>query len=242
MSADLAVRPEPASLPERNEHAEPARGGSLGQPAGFALAAGLTGAALGWAWSVLSGADMGLWLTARATGMLSYLLLTAVTVMGLLLAHPGRSGWSRFGRTALSTATRLRVHVALTVFALVFLVLHIVVLALDPWAEVGWAGALLPFGSEYRPLAVTLGLLSLWAGLISGVTAGLAGRTGWRIWRPLHRVAALAWILAWLHGVFAGSDSGTWMPMYVVTGVGVLALAAWRYSSAAPRPLTGGSR
>lgn len=237
MSADIGVRPESASPPDATEGAQTARAGSAGQVAGLALAAGLTGGALGWAWSVLSGADMGLWVTARATGMLSYLLLTAVTAMGLALAHPRRSAWSRP-----SPATRLRVHVGLTVFALVFLVLHIVVLALDPWAEVGWSGALLPFGSEYRPLAVTLGLLSLWAGLISGLTASLASRTGWRIWRPLHRFAALAWILAWLHGVLAGSDAGAWMPKYVVTGVAIVALAAWRYSSSAPRPLTGGSR
>lgn len=204
---------------------------------GVGVSAAATGAAVGLAWSTLTGDSMGLWLTARVTGLVSYLLLTAVTLMGLALAHPARSRW-----TWPSPASRLRVHAALTVFTLALIAIHIVVLVLDPWAQVGWAGALLPFGSDYRPLAVTLGLLSLWAGLIAGASAALAGRTGWRLWRPLHRVAAATWVLAWLHGVLAGSDTAAWLPLYAATGLAVMATAVWRYTSRSARPTTEVSR
>ncbi|MDP4906046.1 MAG: hypothetical protein NWR17_02120 [Candidatus Nanopelagicales bacterium] len=193
------------------------------------LAAGITGALLGIAWSAMTGVDMGMWVLARASGLVAYLLLTAVTVLGLILARPPRTG-----ARLLAIAQRLRLHVLLAIFALVFIIVHAVVLAIDPWAEVGWAGVLLPFGSTYRPLAVTLGLLATWSALISGATASLAGRGLGRLWLPLHRVAAAGWLLAWLHGVLAGSDTGAWLWMYAVTGVLVLVLAVRRMTAPAP--------
>ena len=214
----------------RDDATEPSVGRGVALGAAFGLSAGLTGALLGYAWMTVTGADMGLWVIARASGLVSYLLLTAVTVMGLLLSSPPRSA-----ARLVSTAQRLRIHVVLAIFALVFVVLHVVVLAIDPWAEVGWWGALVPFGSAYRPLPVTLGLLALWSGVISGMTAGLAGRGLGRVWLPLHRLAAAGWVLAWLHGVLAGSDTGAWMWMYVASGALVLAPVLRRVVARSPR-------
>jgi predicted ferric reductase len=218
----------PADL--RDDRVDPGLGRGIVVGAALGLSAGLTGALVGYAWMTATGADMGLWVVARASGLISYLLLTAVAIAGLVLASPPKSA-ARF----IGVAQRLRIHVLLAIFALVFIVLHIVVLAIDPWAEVGWWGALVPFGSAYRPLPVTLGLLALWSGLISGVTAGLAGRGLGRMWLPLHRLAAAGWVLAWLHGVLAGSDTPAWMWMYVVTGVAVLALVLRRVMMRTPK-------
>jgi len=60
----------------------------------------------------------------RAAGITSYLLLVGLVLFGLVLSHPARARWRRP-----SSATRIRVHVSLSVFTLVFTVLHIVVLA-----------------------------------------------------------------------------------------------------------------
>lgn len=214
----------------RGDAVEPSVGRGVALGAALGVSAGITGALLGYAWMTATGADMGLWVIARASGLVSYLLLTAVTIMGLLLASPPRAA-ARF----LGAAQRLRIHVLLAIFALVFVVLHVVVLAVDPWAEVGWWGALVPFGSAYRPLPVTLGLLALWSGVISGMTAGLAGRGLGRMWLPLHRLAAAGWVLAWLHGVLAGSDTGAWMWMYGVTGAVVLVLVIRRVMARSPK-------
>ena len=220
----------PADLLTNDEEITLSVGRGVAMGAALGVSAGVTGALLGYAWMTATGADMGLWVIARASGLISYLLLTAVTIAGLLLACPPRSA-ARF----LGAAQRLRVHVLLALFALVFVVLHVVVLAIDPWAEVGWWGALVPFGSAYRPLPVTLGLLALWSGLVSGVTAGLAGRGLGRVWLPLHRLAAAGWVLAWLHGVLAGSDTPAWMWMYAVTGGLVLILVVRRVMVRTPK-------
>lgn len=219
-----------ADVRTTDEEVTPSVGRGVAVGAALGVSAGITGALLGYAWMTVTGTDMGLWVIARASGLISYLLLTAVTIFGLLLACPPKSA-----ARILGVAQRLRLHVLLAIFALVFVVLHVVVLAIDPWAEVGWWGALVPFGSAYRPLPVTLGLLAFWSGLISGVTAGLAGRGLGRAWLPLHRLAAAGWVLAWLHGVLAGSDTGAWMWMYAVTGGIVIALVVRRVMARSPK-------
>jgi predicted ferric reductase len=188
------------------------------------LSAVVTSALIGLAVSSIATDRMAPWILGRAAGITSYLLLASVVILGLLLSHPRRAQWSRP-----SSATRIRIHVSLSVFTLVFVVLHIVVLATDKYAGVGWWGSFVPMGSSYRPVAVTLGVIGLYAGLAAGLTAALAGRVSHRVWWPLHKVAIVSLILVWLHGVLAGIDAPTLMGMYVLTGAAVLLLAISRY-------------
>ena len=170
------------------------------------------------------------WIVGRASGLAAYGLLLTVVVMGLLLAHPWRTRWSRPGR-----ATRIRLHAGLATFTLAFTVLHVVVLATDSYAGVGWRGALLPLGASYRPVPVTLGVIGLYAGLLAGVTAALAGRVPARLWWPLHKVSVSTLVLVWLHGLSAGSDSVGLRLGYAATGLAVAALAMSRYLARTPR-------
>ncbi|HET8559663.1 MAG TPA: hypothetical protein VFL69_04015 [Marmoricola sp.] len=164
------------------------------------------------------------WTLARASGITTYALLTVLVCVGLLLAHP-----TVRHRRAGDLATRIRLHELLAVFTLAFLVLHVAALVADPWAHVGWAGALLPMASHYRPVPVALGVLAVWSGLLTGLTAALAGRWLGAFWWPVHRVALLAFVLAWAHGLWSGSDSGALLGMYLASGAAVLALALSRY-------------
>src|SRR6476661_4262087 len=149
----------------------------------------------------LRGNEAAPWMLARASGFTSYLLMMSLVLVGLLLAHPGATRLRGLNR-----ATRLRIHIALATFTLAFTTLHVVVLALDPFAGLGWRGALLPMAAGYRPVAVTLGVLAVWSALLSGLTAALAGRLTLRIWWPIHKVAVVAFGLAWAHGLLAGTD------------------------------------
>lgn len=200
-------------------------GGALAVLAG-AAAITMAGLALR---DVLAGTSKVPWVLARASGLTSYVLLVALVTMGLVLAHP----WARRLRRP-TAATRLRLHVALATFTLAFTAAHVVVLATDPWAQVGWRGALLPMASEYRPVPVALGVLAAWAGLIVGVTARLAGSLAARLWWPVHKVASGVLVLVWAHSVLAGSDTRVLRWFYVATGVAVLAVAVTRYSARAP--------
>ncbi len=177
----------------------------------------------------MHGQPMAPWLLARASGFTSYLLMMLLVAFGLLMSHPGSV---RLRRP--QPLTRLRIHVALAGFTLAFTVLHIVVLATDPWAKVGWRGALLPMAAQYRPIPVTLGVVAVWSALLAGVTAALAGRMAGRIWWPIHKLAALAFVLVWAHGFLAGSDTPAMVPFYLATGGSLLVLAVSRYAARTP--------
>jgi hypothetical protein len=200
------------------------------RPAGFAAAgaisAGVTGVLVGTAAGSLSGNRMAPWIVGRAAGLSAYALLVALVLLGLVLSHPWRSRWRRP-----SSATRIRVHVVLAVLVLALTVLHVVVLATDRFAGVGWWGAVLPMRASYRPVPVTLGVVGAWAGLLAGVTAALAGHLPARAWWPIHKVAAGSLVLAWLHGVLAGGDTYALRWIYVGTGLVVVLVALSRYAA-----------
>jgi hypothetical protein len=201
----------------------------LGAVLAVIAGAAAVGFALWTATAAVNGSSPVAWVFARASGVTSYVLLVALVTTGLLQAHP----WSR-GIRRPSARTRLSLHVSLATFTLVFTVLHVVVLATDPWAHVGWRGAVLPMASAYRPVPVTLGVIALWSGLVTGVTARLAGSVAARIWWPVHKVAAAALVLVWGHSVLAGTDVVGLRGFYLATGFAVLGLALTRYTARTP--------
>lgn len=172
-------------------------------------------------------ASMPKWILARSSGIISYLLLWVTTVFGILVSHPDspRWGWMQL-------ATRLRLHVGFSVFAIAFTLLHIVVLATDDYAKVGWAGAFLPFASEYRPVPVTLGVIAFWGMVISALTAALSNtRFFGRSWIWIHRISIAFYIAAWVHGMLSGADTATLLWLYLATGTFTLIFAVWRYAT-----------
>ncbi len=180
----------------------------------------------GYAISRVYGNKMAPWILGRAAGISAYLLIVALVAIGLLLSHPAGARLRRPRPAAL-----VRIHVSLAVFTLAFTVLHIAVLAEDSYAGVGWRGALLPGLATYRPLAVTLGVIGCYAGLLAGITAAAAGRFAGRVWWPIHKVAIVSLLLVWTHGVLAGSDTPALQALYIGTGVMILLLAISRYGA-----------
>jgi sulfoxide reductase heme-binding subunit YedZ len=175
-------------------------------------------------------ADLRPWVAARAFGVTAYLLLTLEVGLGLVLSHPRNTAQWRTTRQVLPW------HEMVTVFLGAFLVLHIVLLALDEYAGVGWIGAFVPGMATYRPPAVAVGSIALYALVITAVTAKWTRLlpSGW--WLKVHRFTAVAFVLAWGHAVLAGTDGGALTPLYLSTGVVIVALAAHRWWSARLRP------
>lgn len=168
-------------------------------------------------------AQMRVWLAGRATGITSYLLLTALVSLGLILSHPtNQSTWKLSKRI-------FPWHENLFVFVVAFVVAHVVSIVLDPYAGVGIAGSFIPGLSAYRTAPVALGTLGLYAALVSGITGRWTKLLPPGLWLKLHRFSLVAWILSWIHGLLAGTDSAPLLPMYLVTGLLVLAAGAYRY-------------
>ncbi len=168
-------------------------------------------------------AQMRIWLAGRATGITAYLLLTGLVSLGLILSHPtNQSTWKLSKRI-------FPWHENLFVFVVAFLVAHVVSIILDPWAGVGVAGSFIPGLSAYRSAPVALGTLGLYAALISGITGRWTRLLPQGLWLRIHRFSLVAWVLSWMHGILAGTDSSALVPMYLATGFLVIAAFAYRY-------------
>jgi methionine sulfoxide reductase heme-binding subunit len=183
--------------------------------------------AIGYATAVATGASFTLrmlpWIAGRGLGLAAYVALVLLTATGLWLRHPARARVSRP-----SPSTLLWVHASSAAATLVLVLGHVVALALDSYAGVGWAGTFVPGASAYRPLAVGLGTVGLYVGLLTGGAVVLAGRIVGRHWLRLHRLASAAFVLIWCHGVLAGTDTTRLRALYLVSGVAIAALAISR--------------
>jgi DMSO/TMAO reductase YedYZ heme-binding membrane subunit len=115
-------------------------------------------------------------------------------------------------------------------------VLHIALLAIDPFAGVGIVGALVPGFATFRPIAVGLGTVALYALIFTAATAKWTRLlpSGW--WLKVHRFAAITFLMTWAHAVLAGTDGGALTPLYLVTGLSILAGVAHRWWTARGRP------
>ncbi len=162
-----------------------------------------------------------IWYLARAAGLAAFLSLSVATGVG---AYTSRRTTDPAARVVWQY-----VHRAAALSGVVLLVLHIVTILADAYADVGLSG-LLPFGSGYRPLAVTLGVLSLYAvaavwvtGVLRTQMSGSPGSAG--LWRRIHLLSYGAWLLAAGHFLLVGSDTGQWWALATLAG-GTAAVAA----------------
>jgi methionine sulfoxide reductase heme-binding subunit len=166
------------------------------------------------------------WIAARALGVTAYLLLALEVTLGLLLSHP------RMAASWRKTRQVFPWHEMTTVFLGAFLALHIALLAADEFAGVGWIGVFVPGTSTFRTPAIAVGSIATYALVITAITAKWTRLlpAGW--WLRVHRFTAVAFLLTWMHAVLAGTDGNALTPLYVATGLLILALGVHRWWSA----------
>jgi sulfoxide reductase heme-binding subunit YedZ len=170
-----------------------------------------------------------LWYVSRATGLVSFILLSLVVVLGVMIARRGKvPGLPRFAGVGL--------HRNAALFAVVLLVIHIVTAVVDPFVTIGWVSAVVPFTSRYEPLWLGLGAMAIDLAAAVVVTSLLRFRIGMRAWRAVHWLAYAVWPLAAIHGIGAAADlqSGVLLGVVLATIGGVVAAIAWRFSTTQP--------
>jgi sulfoxide reductase heme-binding subunit YedZ len=164
-----------------------------------------------------------IWYTIRATGVVALVLLTVTTVLGLLTASGARTRrWPAFAQADL--------HKRASLFALVFLGLHVVAAVVDTYVHVGLLAVLVPFASPFRPLWTGLGTVAVDLLVAVAVSSALRRRIAARTWRGIHWLAYGCWPLAMAHALGSGTDAAQlWMDATaVVCTVAVLSALAWR--------------
>jgi len=145
--------------------------------------------------------DRSWWLASRSAGVVAYLLLSASVVVGLGMAQ-------RLAPGPLTPMLRT-LHERIAVIALGAVAAHALLLLGDGWLRAGLTDVLVPFAMDYRPVWTGLGILAAYLTAGLSLTYYARGRLGARRWRTAHRLIPVAWAMAAVHVIGAGTDAGS---------------------------------
>ncbi len=177
------------------------------------------------------------WDIARAGGLVAFGLLTASVCLGLVVSMRFTSPrWPRFVTNDL--------HQYLTVLALAFLVVHITGVVVDPYSHISLLQAVVPFRAHWRPLPLSLGIVSCELMLAIWVSSRFRARIGYRWWRRVHYLTFAVFVGALVHGIYSGTDTHQpWVQaLYVVAVVSVAGLVTRRIVLSRRRTTSVGTR
>ena len=162
-----------------------------------------------------------MWYITRASGLVAYLLLWLSTAWGLAVS-------SKILDQLLHRTFTYDFHQYLSLFAIGFTFLHILVLLFDGFMPYSVPQILLPFISPYRPFWVGIGVIGLYLMLLVTITFYIRGRIGMGAFRVIHFLSLVAYLGAAIHSVFSGSDTSLWSVqlLYVSTFLVVVFLTA----------------
>lgn len=163
------------------------------------------------------------WYVARAGGMLAFVVLTATVVIGLTMSSRVRlRRWPRFAVED--------VHRFLGLLTWSFVGVHAVALIADSYLSFSVGDLLIPGVAPYRPLPTALGVVALELLAALALANLLRLRLSYTFWRRTHYLNFAVWLLVFVHGVTAGTDSDTlWgLALYTTCAGLVGGFTAWR--------------
>lgn len=163
------------------------------------------------------------WYMGRAGGFVAYWLLFGSLALGLAVS-------SRFFDGLLARPWVYEMHQFLSLFVLLAMLAHVLVLLPDPYAKFTLNELFVPMQARYRPEALAVGIVTLYGSVLISASFYLKRFIGQKGWRLLHYATFALFLGAMLHGLFAGTDSDSrWVQyMYLGSGLAVLFLTFFR--------------
>jgi len=163
-----------------------------------------------------------MWYITRAAGLTAYLLLWFSTAWGLAVS-------SKIMDVVLHRSFTYDFHEFLSLLAVGFIFLHIIVLMFDLYLPYSVAQILVPFLSPYRPVWVGIGVIGFYLTLLVTVTFYMRSKIGMKAFRAIHVLSLLAYLGTTVHGLMAGTDTPLLavMAMYVATFLVVVFLMVY---------------
>jgi sulfoxide reductase heme-binding subunit YedZ len=164
------------------------------------------------------------WLASRASGIVALALVAASVTLGLAMATKLMRG-----------RDPAAFHEHLSLAGLVAISVHGLTLLGDPWLHPGLAGIAVPFWLGYRTAFTGLGIIAGYLAAALGLSFYVRRHLPRGLWRRLHRLTIVVYVLALVHTLGGGTDATTpWLRMFMLATavpIGVLLLARL-----APRP------
>lgn len=165
------------------------------------------------------------WVFERLFAFLAYLAMAGSVVYGLLLS-------TKILDVIAHRPITFALHQDLASFGVGFAAVHGMLLALDKTVPFTLAQIAVPGLAPHAPIWVAAGQVAFYLMAVVLGSFYVRRQIGQRAWRTLHYMTLLAFIGATVHGVMAGTDSGTpwaWW-MYAGSTVAVVFLLAYRIS------------
>ena len=150
------------------------------------------------------------WYIARASGIIAWVFLTVAVLWGIflstdLLPKQRRPAWL------------LDLHRALGGLSVFFLATHVGALLADSYIQFSIVDLLVPFTADWKTWQVALGVFALWGVVIVEATSLAMKHLPRKIWRGVHFTSYVTFVLASLHGTFAGTDAAN--RVYAATSI-----------------------
>ncbi|HZQ08155.1 MAG TPA: hypothetical protein VFD70_16345 [Anaerolineae bacterium] len=161
---------------------------------------------LGGVWNHLLDALFGIssthmyWYITRASGIVAYLLLWLSTVWGLAVS-------SKMFDRLLPRAFTYDAHEFLSLLAILFTIMHVVVLMFDSFMPFSFTQLWIPFVSDYRPFWIGIGIIGTYLTLLVTITFYIRKWIGIRSFRVIHYLSFAAYIGVTIHSWFSGTDT-----------------------------------
>lgn len=174
------------------------------------------------------------WILARATGMTAITLIGLAMVAGLLVRTRTTVG-------GLKGSGMVDLHRHLSLLGLMAVAAHGVFLVLDTAVDISPLALVVPGLVPYRPVWTGIGVVAAELALIVHLSFRFRRRIGVPVWRRLHFATYAVFAGGVVHGIGAGTDSGsTWaLALYAGLVGAVAALTGWRAATARrPAPRT----
>ncbi len=142
------------------------------------------------------------WLLSRSSAIVGYILLWFSMVFGLLITNKLARMWP-------GGPQAFNLHQHFSLLGLAFGMFHALILMGDQYLQFSLRQVLLPFASaNYRPVWVGFGQLSFYLMGMIAMSYYVRRRISPRIWRLIHFLSFVVYLMALTHGIFSGTDSG----------------------------------
>jgi predicted ferric reductase len=173
----------------------------------------------------------GAWMFARATGLLAYVALSLDVLVGLLVSTRAVDRHVRRGQL-------VDLHGWLSPLTLAFTLAHAGALLADRYVRFDLIDIAVPFASSRWPITTGMGILGGYLLLFVHTSFGLRRRIGTAMWRRIHYLSFVAFVLVTIHAVAVGTDrSNRWFAaIYVVQVIAVASLVGLRLIARGRRP------
>jgi sulfoxide reductase heme-binding subunit YedZ len=172
------------------------------------------------------------WYISRISGITAFILLTLVILMGLV-----QTSKSLLKYKFMSFMTAMETHRALAWFGGISVVVHFSSLFFDKMFKLKVIEALIPFqlsrtfksalGVDFN-LSVSLGIIAIYFIILLIITSDLRKKVvPVKVWRLIHYISFVTYILFLVHGILSGTDTKEWWMIAIYAGSFVLVFMAF---------------